>query len=158
FGAEGIVFTNSFFNCVIRTHVATSNGLTFSGTGNLDFNPGSGGNSYTGGTTLDSGQVIVGDNNALGSGALTLVGGTLAPPTFGSLTLANSVTLTNANAALGAFFSTLTLTGTVTLTGSNTLAVSNTVIVTGRVTGSGSLIKAEQFGGGNLVLAGSNDY
>ena len=51
----------------------------------------SGANTYTGGTTLDSGTLAAGNNAAFGPGPLTINGGTLAA-SGGAITLANKVT------------------------------------------------------------------
>ena len=105
-------------------------------------------NTYTGGTVLDStvGILQLGNNNALGTGTLTLVSGTLN--TNIGITLPNAVvfpntvgggtTVTISSIAQG---NNLTFAGPVSLVGSNTLAVSNTGLTafTGVVSGSGGL-------------------
>ncbi|KAA6176805.1 transporter [Pseudomonas marginalis] len=98
-------------------------------TGTLVLN---GSNAYTGGTALNGGTLIVGNNNALGTGLLTSANGT-------TLDSNTAVVLTNG----------------VDLNGSLTIGGSNALTLAGSVNGAGSLIKS---GIGNLTLAGSNGY
>ncbi|MCF5038600.1 autotransporter domain-containing protein, partial [Pseudomonas lactis] len=98
-------------------------------TGTLVLN---GANSYTGGTALDGGTLVVGNNSALGSGLLTTANGT---------TLDSNTAVSLANA--------LNVNGSLTLGGSNALTLAGTVA------GTGSLIKN---GIANLTLSGNNTY
>ncbi|WP_233834130.1 autotransporter-associated beta strand repeat-containing protein [Paraburkholderia sp. ZP32-5] len=92
----------------------------------------SGNNNFSGGTTLDAGGLIVGSNNALGTGALTVNGAA----TLGSSTaveLGNDVVL---NAGL-------------------TFAGANDLTLDGALSGTGGLTKQ---GTGTLTLNGANTY
>jgi autotransporter-associated beta strand protein len=91
-----------------------------------------GANSYTGGTQLDGGKLVVGSNTALGSGALTANAGTQ---------LDSNTAVTLANAA--------------TLNGNLTLAGSNALTLNGVIGGTGGLIKN---GAANLTLGGNNAF
>ena len=69
--------------------------LTKDGGGTLAINTT---NTYTGGTLLKGGTLVMGSENALGSGDVTLEGGTL---NLGSRTLSNNVTVSGTNASIG---------------------------------------------------------
>lgn len=89
-------------------------------------------NGYTGGTALNGGKIVVGNNAALGTGVLTA---------------ADSTELdSNATVALG---NNVVLNGALNVTGSNALTLG------GVVSGTGSLIKN---GGASLTLNGNNSY
>ncbi|WP_042437928.1 autotransporter outer membrane beta-barrel domain-containing protein, partial [Comamonas testosteroni] len=91
-----------------------------------------GANSYTGGTQLDGGTLVVGSNTALGTGALIANAGT-------QLDSNTAVTLANAT----------TLNGNLTVVGSNALTLN------GVIGGTGGLIKN---GAANLTLGGNNAF
>ena len=96
-------------------------------------------NSYSGGTTLTLGTLTISNASALGSGALTVNGGTLD---LGG----NNLTAVN----LGGTGGTISL-------GANTLtaSMSSGGQFNGTITGSGGLVKT---GASYLTLAGSNSY
>ncbi|SEE58064.1 autotransporter-associated beta strand repeat-containing protein [Rhizobiales bacterium GAS188] len=119
------------FSGAISDTAGNALGLVKNGAGTLIL---SGASSYTGGTTLSAGTLGVGNNAALGVGALTINGGTLQAAASG-VTLANPVAL----AATGLID-----------TGASTLALS------GPVSGAGGLTVA---GTGTLTLSnGANTY
>ena len=91
-----------------------------------------GANSYSGGTQLDGGTVVVGSNTALGTGALIANAGTQ---------LDSNTAVTLANAA--------TLNGNLTVLGSNALTLN------GVISGTGGLIKN---GSASLTLGGNNAF
>jgi fibronectin-binding autotransporter adhesin len=99
----------------------------------------SGSNSYTGGTTVSAGTLVLGHASALSSGAVTVNGGTLD---------LNGLSVT-ANQLGGS--------GGAIALGGGALRVNNTSTTTNAsaITGSGSLTKA---GVGILVLAGNSTY
>jgi len=138
----------------------------------------SGANSYTGGTTLNNGTLTANHNTALGTGSVTLAGGTLAS-TSGA-TINNTVSLT-ANSGLTGITTSGTLTqtggsytlamdgatqsGNINLSNNNTgriltvqvdaaASALNGVIANGG-TGAGGLTKT---GAGTLTLGGANTY
>ncbi|AKC78278.1 outer membrane protein [Xanthomonas arboricola] len=89
-------------------------------------------NTYTGGTALGGGTLVLGDAQALGTGTLTAAAGT-SLDTDQALAVGNAVVLD----------------GAVTLLGSNDLAL------TGAISGAGSVIKT---GASTLTLSGNNSY
>ncbi|MCU1743348.1 autotransporter-associated beta strand repeat-containing protein, partial [Pseudomonas sp. 20P_3.2_Bac5] len=91
-----------------------------------------GSNSYSGGTQLNGGTLVVGNNAALGSGTLTTA----------------DLTTLDSNRAV-------TLGNAVTLNGGLILAGSNDLSLTGTLGGSGALAKN---GNANLTLSGNNSY
>ena len=91
-----------------------------------------GANSYTGGTQLDGGTLVVGNHTALGTGALIANAGT-------QLDSNTAVTLANAT----------TLNGNLTVLGSNALNLN------GVISGTGGLIKN---GSASLTLGGNNTF
>jgi fibronectin-binding autotransporter adhesin len=99
----------------------------------------SGSNSYTGGTTVSAGTLVLGNSNALSSGGVTVNGGTLD---------LNGLSVT-ANQLRGSG-------GTIAL-GGGALRVNNASTTTNAsvISGTGSFTKA---GSGNLLLAGNSTY
>ena len=135
---EGIVETDDP-TLTISSPLLSTDSLVAAGSGTLSLTASE---SYTAGTTLDSGTLMV-VSGALGSGALALVGGSLTATASGTAVLSNALTLNNANTIITGP-SQITFSGTATLTGVNTLNVtltSNVAFFTGKWTGSGSLDK-----------------
>jgi len=117
-------------NLVVSGLISGGGNVTTTGSGMLTL---SGGNIYTGGTNLNAGGLVVGNNTSLGTGTITATGGALQAGTAG-LNVANNVTL---NA------------GGLTVQGSNGLTLSGTV------SGGGALTKNDS---GTLTLSGANTY
>ncbi len=127
--------------------------LTKNGSGTLTL---SGSNTYTGSTRLNSGTLAIGHNSALGTGTLTVYGGTLSAAGAGR-TISNNVTL-NSDFTIGGNQD-LTINGTVNLGGSRTITVNNT----GTTTFAGSVTEPwysalTKAGSGELVLAAANSF
>jgi len=129
-------------------------GLTKAGAGLLIL---SNSNTYSGITTLSSGTLAAGNNSALGTGTLTLNGGTLRAD-GAAVSLANAVTIA-ANSTIAGSLN-LTLTGSTSLTGTRTLTVTNTATTTfaGAIGQSSSGFGLTKTGPGILVLSNSNTY
>ncbi len=120
-------------------------------------------NSFLGGVSLFGGNLRVGNATALGSGTLTIGGGTLGATT--TTTLANPVVL-NADLVYNGF-GTLTLTGDISENGSRGLVISaqsnSTLTLQGTSTYTGATVAivnpvniSNSPTGGNLTLSGPN--
>lgn len=136
----------------------------------LGANPGSvqleGTNTFTGGTTLNSGVLKIKTGFAIGPGSLTLNSGSIGAPTTGA-----GVTLTNNNAVIwGGNFSTISAAGVVdlgrgpvSLTGSRMVTMGNSgLIVGGPIANSGGvnygITATVNDYGGSLTLNGTNTF
>jgi fibronectin-binding autotransporter adhesin len=112
-------------------------GLTKTGTGTLTL---SGANTHTGMTSIQQGQILLDNTDALASSAVSLDGGSLS---FGAL----------GTARLGG----LRGTGTLDVAANKTLTLNNTGTSTfaGNLTGTGTVVLS---GPGKQVLSGTNDF
>lgn len=123
------------WNGVISTAVSGTAALSKIGNGQLTLG---GVNTYTTGTTVTAGTLVLANNSALGAGAVSITGGTLD---LGGRTIANAVTVNGGS-----------------LTG-GTIDLAQTTISAGTVsanlTGSTSYTKA---GAGAVTLSGNNTY
>lgn len=172
-GITGSVILNGNINLggTVRTIVTEGGGANFNATSGTVSNGGilksgtgalvlSGSNDYAAGTWLSDGTLLVGTSTSLGSGTLTISGGTLASAKTTAITLANNLLITG-NFTLGATAlggtGQLTLAGTVDLGGGvRNVSVEN---ASQRINGSivnGGLVK---MGTGILQINGnSNTY
>ncbi len=144
-------------------NIGGSGGLTKSGSGSLSL---SGPNTYSGGTTLSAGQLNINDggsssaNSAIGTGPLTIIGGTLDITGAGDVTLLpNNAQNWNGDFTYGGSFGyNLNLgTGAVTPSGNRQITVNASTLTVGGVIGGGaaSLTKA---GAGTLTLSGASTF
>ena len=177
--------TNSFdgsgvyYNLLVASGFSTLGGPIFGNGGFIKSGSGVlvivGANSYAGGTTLNTGTLAAVTDTSLGTGSLTINGGTLSTAQFSTTapnasfldygaarTLANAVVL-NGSFTLGRL---MTLSGTVSLThdvtitsGNSNTYTSGSSAITGVISGSHSLTFAQ---GANpstaIVLSGANTY
>jgi autotransporter-associated beta strand protein len=151
-GGGGGTLTLSGTNVLTGANSVTVGAVALTGTVRI-----TAANNYSGGTTLAAGTLAVGAAGALGSGPLTITGGTFQAD-VGPVSVANNVTL-GGNVTIGGT-SLLTLAGNVTLTGSRTVTVSGTggMSITGNIgfdVLGRSLTKA---GAGTLIVSGTNTY
>ncbi len=102
-------------------------------------------NTYTGGTVENAGTLILNNNSAIGTGALTINGGTIGTTSAGT-TLANAMNL-NSDISVDAT-NNLTLNGTTTLGGSGT---TRTITVSAGTLGIGPITTNTGYG---LTVAG----
>jgi autotransporter-associated beta strand protein len=128
--------------------VGTGYGITKDGAGTLTL---TNANSNSGGTTLNSGTLVIGNAAAAGTGAITQTDGTSLLKLDTTGTIANAMSIYNVSAN-----KTVTLSGGITVNNATfdvasgeTLTISNTINGTGGVTKNGS---------GNLTLSGNNTY
>lgn len=115
-------------------------------------------NTYSGGTDISAGTVRAGNNQALGTGAgsiITMTGGTLSSDSTSARTLANALSL-NGTMTLGNATNTgaLTFSGTTTIAGTTALTTASVVTFSGQLTGSETLTKS---GSGALFLTGTTN-
>ncbi len=119
-------------------------------------------NNYSGGTTLSDGELGVTNANALGSGTLTIAGGTLANAGTGAITLANNIpSVWNGDFTFAGTNDLNLGTGSVTLGGSGSRTVtvaSNTLTVGGPIGDGGHGYGLTKAGTGTLVLGGANTF
>ena len=116
-------------------------------------------NSYSGGTILNAGQLNLNNPSAIGTGALTLAGGTLDNTSGSAITLSGNNSQTWSGSFSFGGSNALNLgTGAVTLTASPTITVNGGAALTvgGVVAGSG--LGLNLAGSGTLVLTGANTY
>ena len=135
--------------------IAGPGGLVKNAAGVLTLNTS---NTYAGGTTLNAGTLNLGNAAALGTGTLTIAGGTLDNTTGGTVQLANGVAVTGDFAFTGS--SQLNIgTGTVVLTGNRTITVGGQgLYVRGPISESGTPSSLTLAGGGTTTLAGANTF
>jgi autotransporter-associated beta strand protein len=125
-------------------------------------------NTYSGGTRINNGLLAITDNSALGTGTVTINGGTLANSSGAGKTIANNVVF-GGDAALGGSpgGASLTINGTTDLGGATrTITMSNSVTFAGVVSNGGLVIDASAtnrrltftadntYSGGTAVTAG----
>jgi autotransporter-associated beta strand protein len=101
----------------------------------------SGNNSYSGGTFVsNSGVIVVDNNNSLGTGGVSLSSGaSLFASAPGNLTFGNSFTINDA-------------------TGNSIVTNGSLLRLNGNISGAGQLLVQDSFGGGAVVLNGTNTY
>ena len=159
---SAVIFDNSTKNYTLSgdsgiTGIAS---LGKSGTGSLTINTA---NDYTGGTTLNAGSLVVGNDSALGTGGVALVGGTLD---VNGHTIANDIvldggtlagnggtvsgTISDGTASTLAVGSSITLSGSNTYTGGTTLTAGTLTVADTMALGGGTVA----LNGGTLALAG----
>jgi fibronectin-binding autotransporter adhesin len=175
---DQVVFDNRAVNTAVNVNATVSptsatfsgtNNFTLSGTGSIAGSaslavqgPGSvtidNSNSYTGGTTLSGGVLNVNNPAALGSGTLSISGGTLDNTSAAAIAVNPAITqqwnggftfLGTQNLDLG--------NGAITLSSSPTVNVAGgTLSVEGSISGSNQTLTKS--GAGTLVLAGANTF
>jgi autotransporter-associated beta strand protein len=122
--------------------------LTKNGTGTLTL---AGNNNYSGGTTLNTGTLVIGNAAAAGTGTITQANGSslLKIDTTGTIT--NDMSVYNVLASQSA-----TLSGAITVNNAIwDIDTGDTLTISGAVSGNGGVTKN---GGGRLTLNGTNTY
>lgn len=116
-------------------------------------------NSYTGGTVINSGLLAISNSSALGTGTVTINGGTLANAAGSGRTILNNVVF-GGDAALGGSpgGASLTINGATDLGGATrTITMSNSVTFSGVVTNGGLVVEASA-ANRRLTLTTDNTY
>lgn len=156
----GLIFDNNGFNVTVNQILTGAGGLTKIGTGTLTL--GSTASAYSGGFTLNEGVVSLTQNNAFGTGTLTLNGGTIQPSASANRNFTNNITIGGNYTADGN--ANVTANGNVTLTGDRTINVNIAAsagahVLNGNVGESGGTRSITKVGPGILQLNGSaNSY
>ena len=141
--------------------VAGSGSLTKSGSGDLTL---ANANTYSGGTRINQGTVVVGDNNALGSGAITVDGTSTLRSSQSNLTIGNSITLNDDLFVRGTDFTidgTISGTGLLTKTSSGRVTLGGNNNFTGGVIHENSILALDSnaaLGTGDLQINSSGVY
>jgi len=156
-GANAVALTvgNGNYSGSYSGTLGGAGSLTKTGTGTQTL---SGSSSFSGGTTLSSGQLNMGNAAALGSGTLTIGGGTLDNTSAADITLSgNNPQAWNGDFTYAGSIHNLNLgTGAVTLGSNRQIAVSaRTLTVGGAIGGGFGLTKT---GTGAMILTGTNTF
>ncbi|WP_067495025.1 autotransporter-associated beta strand repeat-containing protein, partial [Ferrovum sp. PN-J185] len=114
---------------VVNNLITGSGSITKQSSSYLTLNNSS--NQYSGGTTVNAGTLIVGNNNALGTGTLTLSNGTTLQAGATTIGLSNPIALTGAATINAPSSDTLTVSGGIT--GAYGLTINGTSTYTGTV-------------------------
>ena len=118
------------------------------GSGNLTLNAA---NTYSGGTTLNTGTLVIGNAAAAGTGTITQTDGTSLLKIDTTGTIANNMSVYNVLASQSA-----TLSGAISVNNATwDIETGDTLTISGAVSGSGGVTKN---GTGTLILSGSNTY
>ncbi|MEI6367881.1 MAG: autotransporter-associated beta strand repeat-containing protein, partial [Planctomycetota bacterium] len=157
-GDLNVVQTQSANNIAIVSTIAdntSATGLTKSGPGILTL---SSSNTYTGVTTLNAGNLILGNDGALGTGRFVINGGQFDVNAARTITTNNLQTWNGDFTFVGS--NTLnTGSGAITLAGSRVVQINSQSITVGGTIGDGGLgYGLTKSGAGTLILTGSNTY
>ena len=150
---NGTLAFNRSDNITQGTHFSTAaisgtGSIVQNGAGSLTLNAA---NTYSGGTTLNTGTIVIGNANAAGNGTITQANGAslLKFDTTGTIT--NAMSVYNVLASQSA-----TLSGTITVNNATwDIETGDTLTISGVVSGNGGVTK---IGNGTLILSGSNSY
>jgi autotransporter-associated beta strand protein len=146
--------TVSAGNLTVGGVIGGAYGLTKAGAGTITL---SGASTFSGGLNLSAGQLNVNSAKALGTGALTISGGTIDNTSGSAVTESNNNTQYWNSDFTFIGSSALNLgTGGVTLSASRTITVSGSSLTVGGVIGGAFGIT--KVGGGTLTLGGANSY
>jgi fibronectin-binding autotransporter adhesin len=135
------------------THFSTAaiggtGSIVQNGSGTLTLNAA---NTYSGGTTLNTGTLVIGNTAAAGTGTITQTDATSVLKFDTTGTITNAMSVYNVLATQSA-----TLSGAITVNNATwDIDTGDTLTVSGAVSGSGGVTKN---GGGTLILSGSNSY
>jgi autotransporter-associated beta strand protein len=122
--------------------------LTKNGTGTLTL---AGNNNYSGGTTLNTGTLVIGNAAAAGTGTITQANGSSLLKIDTTGTISNDMSVYNVLASQSA-----TLSGAITVNNATwDIDTGDTLTISGAVSGNGGVTKN---GGGRLTLNGTNTY
>lgn len=154
-----VAFSNTNLNYTLSGgSIAGAGSMSLNGTGTVTLN---GNNSYSGGTVINGGKLLVSADTNLGVGNLTLNGGTLditgatAFASGKSIALTANSTIQVDNTAGAGFGQAITGTGALTKNGTGTLALSVHQTYTGGTTVNGGILDLTGGGGANGTIGGT---
>lgn len=157
--ADPLTITNSAASAALTLSgtVSGAGAITKTGTGALVL---TGANTFSGGVTLSTGTIRVGNNAALGTGTATLGQSTaLTANSTASRTLANPLSLSGSFTLGDATTSgVLNFTGAGTLTGNAQITNASYVSMSGAIGDGGNARPLTKAGAGTLVLSGNNSF
>ena len=149
---------NSGATLSIQTILSENGSRTLTKTGAGTLHLGSA-NTYTGGTVLNAGRLVVGNSSALGGGGLTLNGGTLASDSITARTLTNNISVGgNFTLGQGAGGNAITLNGAVDLGGAVRMVTLNNSATLGGAIGNGGLTLESSSSARSLTLGVANTF
>lgn len=144
--------SQNFATVASTRSIGGAGNIVKTGLGNLVLNAQ---NTYTGGTTVSSGILTLGNNSALGTGNLIMAGGALQSNVLLN-NITNNFSLTASSSLIGSHHFTLSGAGAL---GNHILTVGNTVgtiTLSGTISGDGSILQNGI--GGTLLLPNANTY
>ncbi|MHA3771838.1 beta strand repeat-containing protein [Verrucomicrobiota bacterium sgz303538] len=151
---NGSLLYNTSANSTLNGVISGIGSVTKSGTSTLTL---TGANTYSGGTNLTAGTLNVNNATALGTGALTITGGTLDNTTSAAITVTrNNPQNWNGDFTFQGTQSLNLGTGAVALSGNRTVTVVGNTLTVGGISGTGFSLTKE--GTGTLVINGASTY
>jgi fibronectin-binding autotransporter adhesin len=160
------IFSNNYNNYVVDSTNTTPHGINGAGSVLINGANSAGSvsiknaNTYTGGTTINSGTLKINNANALGTGALTINGGTIDNGTTGSIAIANTANV-NGDFTFGGSqdlsLNDVNLATTRTITTNDLYSAGTKLTVSGVISG-GTNVGFNKAGAGTMVLSGNNTY
>ncbi len=116
--------------------------------------------SYSGGFTLKNGVVQIAGSNSIGSGVLTLQGGTFSSANATARSFNSNALKFDGNFTLGNLTNSgdLSFAGAASLTGDRQITIASAVNLTGVLSSSGGVFGFTKAGNGTLTLSGTNTY
>ena len=171
----GTIDTDAGTTLTYAGSITDSGALTKAGTGTLSL---SGSSDNSGGILVSAGKIEIGNNASLGTGTITLNGGTLSSNSTTARTLDEAIAI-SASSVLGDATNTgkITLSGNSTFSGTNTLTANSDIELSGSVdlgsatqtfsvasgksaTLSGAISSGaiSKSGDGTLIISADNDY
>ncbi|MDC1166259.1 autotransporter-associated beta strand repeat-containing protein [Candidatus Pelagibacter sp.] len=201
--ADNIIFNGGTLNTTADFTLGAKKGITMTGAGTIDIDAGttltyagsitdsgtltkagtgtlslSGSSDNSGGILVSAGKIEIGNNASLGTGTITLNGGTLSSDSRTARTLDEAIAISS-NSILGDATNTgkITLSGNSTFSGTNTLTANSDIELSGSVdlgsatqtfsvdsgkiaTLSGAISSGaiSKSGDGSLIISADNDY
>jgi len=146
----------SLYSGLLRDGTAGTLALTKSGNGTLTLDTTT--NTYSGGTTLSAGTLNINSASAIGTGPLTILGGTIDSTSGGVTLAANNAQNWNGSFTFGGSNSLNLGTGAVALNSTPVITTNGTGVLTVGGVISGAGFGFDKTGPGTLTLSGANTF